>query len=96
MPKGPRGQKPATDPVAAAIKTAKILTGEIEEDIGHSSKYKAAQTFGRKRGKARAAQDGSRAAGRNCKTCSAVALAKTMTMRRFGLLFGHRRSDRMT
>ena len=29
MPKGPQGQKRPADTVAAAIKTAKILTGKI-------------------------------------------------------------------
>jgi hypothetical protein len=32
MPKGPRGQKRPADTVANAIRVAKILTGEIEED----------------------------------------------------------------
>ena len=32
MPKGPQGQRRPADTVAAAIKTAKILTGEIDED----------------------------------------------------------------
>ena len=41
------------DTVAAAIKTAKILTGEIEEDTGDSGKDKAAQALGRKGGAAR-------------------------------------------
>jgi hypothetical protein len=53
MPKGPQGQKRPADTVAAAIKTAKILTGEIEEDIGDSGKDKAAQALGRKGGAAR-------------------------------------------
>jgi hypothetical protein len=56
MPKGPQGQKRPADTVAAAIKTAKILTGEIEEDTGDSGKDKAAQSLGRKGGKARAAK----------------------------------------
>jgi hypothetical protein len=53
MPKGPQGQKRPADTVAAAIKTAKILTGEIEEDIGDSGKDKAAQALGKKGGAAR-------------------------------------------
>jgi hypothetical protein len=53
MPKGPQGQKRPADTVAAAIKTAKILTGEIEEDFGDSGKDKAAQALGRKGGAAR-------------------------------------------
>jgi hypothetical protein len=53
MPKGPQGQKRPADTVAGAIKTAKILTGEIEEDTGDSGKDKAAQSLGRKGGAAR-------------------------------------------
>jgi hypothetical protein len=53
MPKGPQGQKRPADTVAAAIKNAKILTGEIEEDMGDSGKDKAAQELGRKGGAAR-------------------------------------------
>jgi hypothetical protein len=53
MPKGPQGQKRPADTVANAIKIAKILTGEIEEDPDDSGKDKAAQALGRKGGKAR-------------------------------------------
>jgi hypothetical protein len=53
MPKGPQGQKRPADTVAAAIKTAKILTSEIEEDMGDSGKDKAAQALGRRGGAAR-------------------------------------------
>jgi hypothetical protein len=53
VPKGPQGQKRPADTVAAAIKTAKILTGEIEEDTGDSGKDKAAQALGRRGGAAR-------------------------------------------
>jgi hypothetical protein len=54
MPKGPQGQKRPADTVAAAIKTAKILTGEIKEDTGaDDGKDKAAQALGRKGGAAR-------------------------------------------
>ena len=55
MPKGPQGQKRPADTVAAAIKTAKILTGEIKEDMDDPGKDKGAQALGRKGGKARAA-----------------------------------------
>ena len=34
MPKGPQGQKRPADTVANAIRVAKILTGEVEEDTG--------------------------------------------------------------
>jgi hypothetical protein len=54
MPKGPQGQKRPADTVANAIRVAKILTGEIEEDMGDSGKDKAAQALGRKGGAARA------------------------------------------
>jgi hypothetical protein len=53
MPKGPRGQKRPADTVANAIRVAKILTGEIEEDMGDSGKDKAAQALGKKGGAAR-------------------------------------------
>jgi hypothetical protein len=53
MPKGPQGQKRPADTVAAAIKTAKILTGEIEGDTGNSGKDKGAQALGKKGGAAR-------------------------------------------
>jgi hypothetical protein len=54
MPKGPQGQKRPADTVANAIRVAKILTGEIEEDMGDSGKDKAAQALGKKGGTARA------------------------------------------
>ena len=54
MPKGPQGQKRPADTVANAIRVAKILTGEIEEDMGDSGKDKGAQALGRKGGRARA------------------------------------------
>ena len=54
MPKGPQGQKRPADTVANAIRVAKILTGEIEdEDPADSGKDKAAQALGRKGGAAR-------------------------------------------
>jgi hypothetical protein len=56
MPKGPQGQKRPADTVANAIRVAKVLTGEIEEDMGDSGKDKAAQLLGRRGGKARAAK----------------------------------------
>ena len=54
MPKGPQGQKRPADTVANAIRVAKILTGEVREDMGDSGKDKAAQALGRKGGAARA------------------------------------------
>ena len=53
MPKGPQGQKRPADTVANAIRVAKILTGEAEEDMGDSSKDAAAQSLGRRGGAAR-------------------------------------------
>jgi hypothetical protein len=55
MPKGPQGQKRPADTVANAIRVAKILTGEVEEDMGDSGKDKGAQALGKKGGAARAA-----------------------------------------
>jgi hypothetical protein len=54
MPKGPQGQKRPADVVSNAIRVAKILTGEVEEDTGDSGKDKAAQSMGRRGGAARA------------------------------------------
>jgi hypothetical protein len=52
MPRGPKGE---ADVIGAAIKVAKIATGEIEEDTKpDDGKEKAAQELGRKGGKARA------------------------------------------
>ena len=53
MPKGPQGQKRPADTVTNAIRVAKILTGEIEEDMGDSGKDKGAQVLGKKGGAAR-------------------------------------------
>jgi hypothetical protein len=53
MPKGPQGQKRPTDIVGNAIRVAKVLTGEIEEDTGDSGKDKAAQALGKKGGAVR-------------------------------------------
>ena len=54
MPKGPKGEKRPADVIGAAVKVAKIATGEIEEDIGDDGKDKAAVELGRKGGAARA------------------------------------------
>ena len=54
MPKGPRGERRPGDVVGAAIKVAKIATGEIEEEFEDDGKDKAAAELGRKGGKARA------------------------------------------
>jgi hypothetical protein len=55
MPKGPKGEKRPADVIGAAVKVAKIATGEIEEDAeDEDGKDKAAQALGREGGKARA------------------------------------------
>ena len=55
MPKGPRGERRPGDVVGAAIKVAKIATGEIKEDYGpDEGTNKAAVELGRRGGKARA------------------------------------------
>jgi hypothetical protein len=46
MPTGPKGQKRPADVVGAAIKVAKIATGEIEEDTDEPQS--AAAELGRK------------------------------------------------
>ncbi|MGD9669424.1 MAG: RNA-binding protein [Hyphomicrobiaceae bacterium] len=56
MPKGPKGQKRPADTVANAIKVAKIATGEEEFDKTDDGKDRAAQSLGRRGGKARAAK----------------------------------------
>lgn len=55
MPKGPRGEKRPADVIGAAIKVARIATGEEAEDFGpeDDGKDPAAQALGRKGGKAR-------------------------------------------
>ena len=50
MPKGPTGEKRPADVIGAAVKVAKIATGEIEEDVDDDSKDKAAVELGRKGG----------------------------------------------
>ncbi|WP_300392247.1 hypothetical protein [Henriciella sp.] len=53
MPKGPKGEKRPADVIGAAIKVAKIATGEEEDDSKDEVSSAAAQ-MGRKGGKARA------------------------------------------
>jgi hypothetical protein len=56
MPKGPKGQKRLADVIGNAIKVARIATGEEQEDFpADDGKDKAAQSLGRRGGKARAA-----------------------------------------
>ncbi len=55
MPRGPKGEKRPADVIGNAVKVMKIATGEIEEDKDDDGKDKAAQSMGRRGGKARAA-----------------------------------------
>lgn len=55
MPKGPKGQKRPADVIGNAIKVARIATGEEEEEFdADDGKDKAAQSLGRRGGRARA------------------------------------------
>lgn len=54
MPKGPKGEKRPADVIGNAVKVAKIATGEIEDEKDDDGKDKAAQSLGRRGGKARA------------------------------------------
>lgn len=54
MPKGPKGEKRPADVIGNAIKVAKIATGEIEDEKDEDGKDKAAQSLGRRGGRARA------------------------------------------
>jgi hypothetical protein len=51
MPKGPRGEKRPADVIGGAVRTMKILTGEIEEKVGDERKGRPG---GLKGGEARA------------------------------------------
>lgn len=55
MPKGPKGQKRPADVIGNAVKVMRIATGEEEEFPTDDGKDKAAQSLGRRGGKARAA-----------------------------------------
>ena len=54
MPTGPKGQKRPGDVIGAAIKVAKIATGEDADAIVDDGKDPAAKALGAKGGKARA------------------------------------------
>lgn len=56
MPKGPKGQKRPSDVIGNAVKVMKIATGEEQEEFekDDDGKDKAAQSMGRRGGKARA------------------------------------------
>ena len=53
MPKGPHGQKRPADVIGAAVKVAKIATGEIEDERTEKEYTRKAGLIG---GKARAAK----------------------------------------
>ena len=52
MPTGPKGEKRPADVVANAVKVARIVTGEIEDDAEPGKEY--AREGGRKGGRMRA------------------------------------------
>ena len=54
MPKGPKGEKRPADVISNAVKVMKIATGEIDDEKDDDGKDKAAQSLGRRGGKARA------------------------------------------
>ncbi len=54
MAKGPKGEKRPADVIGAAVRVAKIATGEIEEGLPEDEKSNAARALGRLGGKARA------------------------------------------
>jgi len=55
MPKDPKGRKRPSDVIGNAVKVMRIATGEDEEiDAIDDGKDKAAQSLGRRGGKARA------------------------------------------
>ncbi|MBI5674776.1 MAG: RNA-binding protein [Nitrospirae bacterium] len=53
MPKGPQGQRRPADVIGAAIKVAKIATGEIDEDVAGKEYTRRGGLIG---GKARASK----------------------------------------
>ena len=54
MPKGPKGEKRPGDVIGAAIKVARIATGEDGDQIEDDGKDPAAKALGAKGGAARA------------------------------------------
>lgn len=50
MPQGPKGEKRPGDVIGAAIKVARIATGEEPEELDSDGKNKAAVELGRKGG----------------------------------------------
>ncbi|MCH9807090.1 MAG: RNA-binding protein [Alphaproteobacteria bacterium] len=56
MPKTPKSKKRPSDVIGNAVRVMQIATGEVEEDTEDDGKDKAAQSMGRRGGKARAAK----------------------------------------
>ena len=54
MPKGPKGEKRPADPIANAVRIARIATGEEPEELADDGKDAAAVSLGKRGGKARA------------------------------------------
>lgn len=54
MPRGPKGEKRPADAIARAVKVMRIATGEEQDELTEDGKDKAAQSLGRRGGKARA------------------------------------------
>jgi hypothetical protein len=54
MPKGPKGEKRPADVIGNAVKVMRIATGEEQDEKDKDGKDKAAQSLGRRGGKARA------------------------------------------
>lgn len=56
MPKGPKGEKRPSDAIGTAVKVMRIATGEEPEEFekDDEGKDKAAQSMGKRGGKARA------------------------------------------
>jgi len=52
--KGPKGEKRPADAIARAVKVMRIATGEEEDTVESDGKDRAAQSLGRRGGKARA------------------------------------------
>lgn len=73
MPKGPKGEKRPADVIGNAVRVMEVATGQREEeyDVDDAGKNKAAQSLGRRGGKARAekmtAEERSEAARRAAK-----------------------------
>jgi hypothetical protein len=54
MPKGSKGQKRPADVIGSAVKVMRVATGEEDDFPADDGKDKAAQSLGRRGGKARA------------------------------------------